>query len=303
MKQNDKFADVCNYYLFDGKMVIKEDELEERDITELGIIEGRNSKFASIQKLRDILKRCVVKSSKGVTYMIIGIENQTDVNYAMVIRNMLYDALNYASQVEGYVKGHREKKDLEGAEFLSGLTKEDKLMPVVTITIYWNSGKWDGARSLHEMLDTDNSEILEYVSDYKLNLIVPNDIEDFGKFKTELGKVLNFINYSEDKEEIRRRYLNEEGNEENRFSRDAVILLNEYVKADIRITEEGEDKDMCKGIKDLMDEARGEGREEGEDRLATLIIRVKESGRDIELMDILKDNVLRAQLYLEYNIK
>ena len=239
MKQNDKFADVCNYYLFDGKMVIKEDELEERDITELGIIEGRNSKFASIQKLRDILKRCVVKSSKGVTYMIIGIENQTDVNYAMVIRNMLYDALNYASQVEGYVKGHREKKDLEGAEFLSGLTKEDKLMPVVTITIYWNSGKWDGARSLHEMLDTDNSEILEYVSDYKLNLIVPNDIEDFGKFKTELGKVLNFINYSEDKEEIRRRYLNEEGNEENRFSRDAVILLNEYVKADIRITEEG----------------------------------------------------------------
>jgi len=105
------------------------------------------------------------------------------------------------------------------------------------------------------------------------------------------------------KEEIRRRYLNEEGNEENRFSRDAVILLNEYVKADIRITEEGEDKDMCKGIKDLMDEARGEGREEGEDRLATLIIRVKESGRDIELMDILKDNVLRAQLYLEYNIK
>ena len=91
--------------------------------------------------------------------MVIGIENQTEVNYAMVIRNMVYDALNYASQVEDYTKEHRDKKDLEGAEFLSGLAKTDKLMPVVTITIYWNSGKWDGARSLHEMLAIDNDEI------------------------------------------------------------------------------------------------------------------------------------------------
>ena len=207
MKQNDRFADVCNYYLFNGESVIMADELEEKDITELGLFEGDKNKVTSIQKLRDVLKRCVVKSANGVVYMVIGIENQTDVNYAMVIRNMVYDALNYASQVEGYSKGHRAKKDLEGAEFLSGLAKTDKLMPVVTITIYWKSGKWDGARSIHEMLDVDNVDILEYVSDYKLNLIVPDDIEDFDKFKSELGKVLNFISYSEDKNEIRRRYL------------------------------------------------------------------------------------------------
>lgn len=312
MKQNDRFADACNYFLFNGESVIRADELEDRDITELGVFEGKNSKVASIQRLRDVLKRCIVKSANGVTYMIIGIENQTDIDYAMVIRNMVYDALNYASQVETYAKEHRTKKDLEGAEFLSGLAKKDKLMPVVTLTIYWKSGKWDGARSLHEMLDIDNAEILEYVSDYKLNLIVPDDIEDFSKFKTELGKVLNFINYSENKEEIRRRYLNAESSEESKLSKDAVILLNECVKADIRITEdEGEEKDMCKGIKDLMDEARGEGREEGreegeirgEDLMSSLINKLIEDKRIEELKEITTDKELRERLYKEYGIK
>ena len=300
MKQNDRFADVCNYYLFNGESVIMADELEEKDITELGLFEGDKNKVTSIQKLRDVLKRCVVKSANGVVYMVIGIENQTDVNYAMVIRNMVYDALNYASQVEGYSKGHRAKKDLEGAEFLSGLAKTDKLMPVVTITIYWKSGKWDGARSIHEMLDVDNVDILEYVSDYKLNLIVPDDIEDFDKFKSELGKVLNFISYSEDKNEIRRRYLESESNEDNKLSKDAVILLNECVKADIRIAEdEGDEKDMCKGIKDLIEEERIKT----EELMTELINKLIDNNRLVELKAMTTDKALRERLINEYGLK
>ena len=34
IRQNDHFADLCNYYLFDGQDVIKPEELEERDVTE-----------------------------------------------------------------------------------------------------------------------------------------------------------------------------------------------------------------------------------------------------------------------------
>lgn len=37
MKHNERFADVCNYYLFNGESVIRADELEEKDITELGV--------------------------------------------------------------------------------------------------------------------------------------------------------------------------------------------------------------------------------------------------------------------------
>ena len=37
MQDNVKFADICNYYLYDGKEVIKAEELEEKDVTELAL--------------------------------------------------------------------------------------------------------------------------------------------------------------------------------------------------------------------------------------------------------------------------
>lgn len=166
----------------------------------------------------------------------------------------------------------------------------------------------DGARSLHEMLAIDNDEILEYVSDYKLNLIVPDDIEDFDKFKSELGKVLNFISYSEDKDEIRRRYLESESSEYSKLSTEAVILLNECVKADIRISEdEGDEKDMCKGIKDLIEEERNaailEGEIKGEELMSSLINKLIMNNRMKELQDMTTDKELRECLYKEYGIK
>jgi len=56
------------------------------------------------------------------------------------------------------------------------LQKNDMLHLVVTLTIFWNYGKWNGARSLHEMFRVQDKSILDYVSDYKLNLIVPEEI-------------------------------------------------------------------------------------------------------------------------------
>ena len=34
-------------------------------------------------------------------YVVLGIENQDKIHYAMAVKNMLYDALQYAKQVEG----------------------------------------------------------------------------------------------------------------------------------------------------------------------------------------------------------
>ena len=193
-------------------------------------------------------------------------------------------------------------------------------MSVITITIYWNSGKWDGSRSLYEMLDVKDKNILEYVSDYKLNLVVPNDIDDFDKFNTELGKVFNFISYSEDKDEIRRRFYESESNEEGMFSADAITLLNECVKANLKTTQKrGGKTDVCKGIKDLVEEekekSRTEGRTEGriegrtegehigEDLMATLVGKLLEDNRMSELQKISSDKELREELYKEYGIK
>ena len=39
-------------------------------------------------------------------YVILGIENQSHVHYAMPVKNMLYDAMEYANQVKKVANGY-----------------------------------------------------------------------------------------------------------------------------------------------------------------------------------------------------
>lgn len=264
MQDNTKFADVCNYYLYDGKEVIKAEDLEEKDVTELALPKGLKG-VAAVEKIRDILKSCCIKTAKGVTYLLIGIENQSDAHYAMVVRNMLYDALNYASQVDAHAKEHRKNKDVTGSEFLSGFAKEDRLTPVITLTIYWKLGRWDGARSLHEMLQVKDRRLLRFVSDYKLNLIVPEEIKSFEKFHSELGPLFEFISCADDGDELEVALM-EHGTRWENMSFEAIQLLNECFDAKIEIDNEKGAGNVCKGIDELVarGEARGEARGKAE---------------------------------------
>lgn len=74
-----------------------------------------------------------------MTFLLLGIENQSEVHCAMPVRNLLYDALNYGHQVSEIASEHRKEKDLRDAEFLSGFSKEDKIIPVITLTVYFGS--------------------------------------------------------------------------------------------------------------------------------------------------------------------
>lgn len=153
MQDNIKFADACNYLLYDGQEVIKPEDLEEKDVTELALLQGLKG-IEAVEKIRDILKGCCVKTANGITYLIIGIENQSDTHYAMAVRNMLYDALNYSSQVSSFAKTHKKKKDITGSEFLSGFTKEDKLEHALAERgNRWENLSFEAIQLLNECLD------------------------------------------------------------------------------------------------------------------------------------------------------
>ena len=83
---------------------------------------------------------------------------------------------NYGWQIEQINEKYKNNtKGLKKAEFLSKMKVEDRLRPVITLVIYYGNKEWDGARSLHELLDCNDERILKYVNDYKLKLIVPNE--------------------------------------------------------------------------------------------------------------------------------
>ena len=76
LEQPEIFADAFNYYLFNGKNVIKPADLKEQDPTELAVMKKMGKIFTN-QKMRDVLRLCTIRHSKYATLVLLGIEGQT----------------------------------------------------------------------------------------------------------------------------------------------------------------------------------------------------------------------------------
>ena len=177
MKDSRRFADAFNGGLFKGKKVIDPDKLRELDPEEILLPDMGSDKTAR-KKERDLLKCASVMTDGITTCVILGIEDQTMIDYSMPVRTMLYDAMRYGNQVKALSKKNREEKRLTGDDFTSGLRKEDRLLPVITLVFYLGSEEWDGAKSIHEMLVPCDESIKGRTADYKLNLIDPSKLND-----------------------------------------------------------------------------------------------------------------------------
>lgn len=92
LSDNARFADICNYCLFDGQNVIRAENLRKMDTKEFLELAGLSGKGQQIQRIRDILKGAVIRSTGDCTYLILGVENQTEIHYAMPVRGMIYEA-------------------------------------------------------------------------------------------------------------------------------------------------------------------------------------------------------------------
>ena len=277
MSQNDIFADVFNYLLYHGNPVIQPEHLVDKDSTEIALPMGTDGEMVPIQRYRDILKGLIIKESPNVIYALLGIENQSEIHYAMPVKNLLYDAINYASQVTQksaeYRKTRKEQRDKKSsqslkettAEFLSGFHKGDKLKPVITVTIYFGTDKWDAPRNLQEMFDVQDSYIQRFLPKYPIPLILPKEIQDYTHFQSEFGYLMHIIGVSENKVDMSN-LIYELRNDSITMSRSAIEILNEFIGFSIETTETEEEVDMkrvCKALEDERKIAREEGHESG----------------------------------------
>ncbi len=265
MQDKTVFADAFNFLLYNGEQVIKPDQLNEADTDELSLPYGDDGKTVSIQRFRDVIKSATVMDDGNAAYMILGIEDQTEMHFAMPVRNMLYDGIQYTKQVSKKAAEHKannEKPESNG-EFLSGFYKNDKLLPVITLTMYFGSDEWTAPRDLHSMLDAD-AKTLKFVDNYHLHLIAPAEIKenDFSKFHSELKHVMKYIKYSADKEKFKKA-VGENKDFEN-ISKATADIITAMTGYDIDITEnEGGKVNMCEAIRGLKEDAWSEGRTEG----------------------------------------
>lgn len=166
---NAQFADIFNAVLFDGKQVIKPEELEDADTEESSVLEHKEY-AESLKASRDTIKVSKKSTAYGVEFVMLGLESQEHIHYAMPLRVMGYDYGAYKKQYDSNAKQYRSSNVLTEDEYLSKMKQTDKFMPVITIVVYYGEKAWDGATSLHGMLHIPES-ILPFVNDYKMMLV------------------------------------------------------------------------------------------------------------------------------------
>lgn len=264
-KESVVFADAFNQYIYKGEQVIKPENLRSLDTNLTGIPYGAEEAGGPVQRFRDVLKSVTAMEDDHRVYLLLAIEAQSEVHHAMPVRNMVYDALQYAAQVEEIARSHRSarkdklpeelEKKPDASEYLSGFYREDRLIPVITLVMYFAPGEWDGPMSLHEMLAVQDPEILSFVSDYKLNLIAPGQMSDaeIDQFSTSLREVMLFIKYSKDKAK-----LHEMVQKDDRFKnmdRKAATVISTVTGIEI-VEEKEEDKvDMCQALREMLEDS------------------------------------------------
>lgn len=205
-----------------GRQVIRPEQLTERDSAKIALPYGADGAVVPVQKFRDAQKLYAAMTDGKMEYVLYGAENQARIHYAMAVKNNLYDALEYAGQVEEAAKSHRQemkqwkeqnetesgenKKTPNSGEFLSGFWAEDRLIPSITVTIFFGSEEWDGPLSLFEMMDASDPDVLACMDNYHVRLIAPARMtdEEIMKFQSSLREVMFFIKYSKDKENLDR---------------------------------------------------------------------------------------------------
>ncbi|MCM1091044.1 MAG: Rpn family recombination-promoting nuclease/putative transposase [Butyrivibrio sp.] len=274
------FADAFNQFLYHGDQRIDPARLTELDTTGIVLPYGADGAGVPEQRYRDVLKLLHAMTDGNAAYCVMGIENQTEIHYALPVKNGVYDFLQLSRQVSEASKSHKkamkakvtgteypnqtqkEEKPSNG-EFLSGFWKTDRLIPVITLVIYFGSDDWDAPLSLKEMYSNTDSLLLAHAPDYHVNLIAPREMsdQDIDKFHSNLREVMLYIKYSKDKNKLDK--IMAEDLSFQSVERQAAEVINIVTGSKLKYPEGKGDVNMCLAIQQMREESELAGQIKG----------------------------------------
>ena len=165
---NDVFMDIVNVLLFNGEMVVREDDL----------IDLPTSSSKKIGRKINYQDRDVAKYWQGnkINIAMLGLENQTDPDKMMPLRVISYDGAEYGWQ------SNRKNKD-------------KPKYPVITLVLYMgHKGRWNYPKNIMGVVDVDE-RLKPYVNDYKINLFelayLPEEKRKL--FKSDFRVVVDYL--------------------------------------------------------------------------------------------------------------
>ena len=139
----DVFADILNVLVFQGKQVVKPEELCETKV--LSHYKAEDGKLH--EQERDVAK---LWKKEGIIFSLCGLENQTVIDPDMPLRVIGYDGAAYRGQ-------------------LLAREKEVQRYPVMTLVLYYGKQRWKTSKNLKERIHVPKA-LEGYVSDYRANI-------------------------------------------------------------------------------------------------------------------------------------
>ena len=226
------FASFINAVVFEGEQLIRPENLVRYE-NDTAFIINDSKRIEDKKRRRDI----VVKSDINGIYCILGVEHQSSVDQAMVVRCVIYEMLEYLKQLE-----NKEYK---------------RLVPQIMVAFYTGPKKWNVPVKLSDYFEIPE-ELKKYINDWKIILV---DVKEMDTSKIKDEQTRYFIEaiqamYKGDYIKLhQKRKMNT-----NNLIYAAIITGSLDMIKDIV---EGDEMDMCEGMERMAEGFRSEGREEG----------------------------------------
>lgn len=258
------FADLFNAWMYGGKQVIDPGSLMTEDS-----VQPRPEYARPYKHVRDVVK---MYRKDGVQLVLFGIENQEKIDYSAPVRIMQFDGADYQNQVRRTEEENRKRLGLKTG--LPAFFREDRIVPVITLILYFGEEEWDRPVRLHDMLafPKGDTRIKMLVSDYPIHVISVRRNGsagmDISLLHTELRQVFGFLQLQEDKEGLKR-YVEENRPVFSRLSSNAALFLaasaheTRLLKG---LNREEEHYDMCRALDEWYADGVSEGEKIGEKR-------------------------------------
>lgn len=287
---DERYADLINGLLCNGRQVLRKEDLREHSgsvqVRTAGSMTGRVKSVRGYER-REKIQDIVRKAALGVNFILIGLENQQTVDYSLPLRCMEYETGQYEKQAEKIRRTVRKHpKGLKNGEYLYGFKRDSRLYPAIILVLYYGEETWDGPVDLHGILDFTDipEEFRKLIQNYQIHLVEVRKLENTDVFKTDVKLVFDLIRYSNDKTKLwdmvsadpRYQEL-----EEDAYEMAAVHTgLTEEMK--MKVYEEKK-VNLCKGLRDLIEDGKTAGKSEGKFEQARFTaIRMAQKGSSVE---------------------
>lgn len=258
-KHKEIFADLFNATIFNGQQLIKPEKLTEINTENIHIEDSIQDKDNINSNITKWYRDLCMRQNDSILQIILGCEDQSEVDYSMPIRTMLYDSLKYTEQQKNLEL--RKRKD--GTYYHSKLRKNEKVLPVLTIVFYYGDKEWDVGKCIHDLIQwPEDLELKSIIPNYKMNLLWAYNIKDIDKFKSDLQYILYMLKYKEEKENLKE-YISENNDNLQKMNQDshnvAVALLNHKLPELIEDDKKGEIRMGKNAIEAIHDDGIAEG--------------------------------------------